>query len=65
MYLLFLIQNSVQQVYSGNIQIKFTSEGKLAICHELFKWGTSVKIKKIVELRKYYRDYLTNFLRNI
>lgn len=55
----------IKQLDNGNIQVKFTSGGKLAICHELFKWGTSVKIKKPTKLRKYYRDYLTNILRDI
>ena len=55
----------MKQLDNGNIQVKFTSGGKLAICHELFKWGTSVKIKKPTKLRKYYRDYLTNILRDI
>lgn len=55
----------MKQLDNGNIQVKFTSGGKLAICHELFKWGTSVKIKKPTKLKKYYRDYLTNVLRNI
>lgn len=52
----------IKQLDNGNIQVKFTSGGKLAICHELFKWGTSVKIKKTAELRKYYKDYLINIL---
>ena len=45
---------------NGNIQVKFTSGGKLAICHELFKWGTFVKIKRPAELKEYYKDYLIN-----
>lgn len=52
----------IKQLDNGNIQVKFTSGGKLAICHELFKWGTSVKIKKPTKLRKYYKDYLINIL---
>lgn len=52
----------MKQLDNGNIQVKFTSGGKLAICHELFKWGTSVKIKKTAEFRKYYKDYLINIL---
>lgn len=52
----------MKQLDNGNIQVKFTSGGKLAICHELFKWGTSVKIKKPTKLRKYYKDYLINIL---
>lgn len=52
----------MKQLDNGNIQVKVTSGGKLAICHELFKWGTSVKIKKPTKLRKYYKDYLINIL---
>lgn len=52
----------MKQLDNGNIQVKFTSGGKLAICHELFKWGTSVKIKKPTKLRKYYKDYLISIL---
>lgn len=54
----------IKQLDNGNIQVKFTSGGKLAICHELFKWGTFVTIKKPAELRKYYKNYLTNVVNN-
>ena len=54
----------MKQLDNGNIQVKFTSGGKLAICHELFKWGTLVTIKKPAELRKYYKNYLTNVVNN-
>lgn len=54
----------MKQLDNGNIQVKFTSGGKLAICHELFKWGTFVTIKKPAELRKYYKNYLTNVVNN-
>lgn len=54
----------IKQLDNGNIQVKFTSGGKLAICHELFKWGTFVTIKKSAELRKYYKNYLTNVVNN-
>lgn len=43
---------------NGNVQVKFTSGGTHAICHELFKWRTSVKIKRPIGLREYYKDYL-------
>lgn len=55
----------MKQLDNGNIQVKFTSGGKLAICHELFKWGTSVKIKKPVELKNYYKQYLSDVLNNL
>lgn len=54
----------MKQLDNGNIQVKFTSGGKLAICHELFKWGTFATIKKPAELRKYYKNYLTNVVNN-
>ena len=54
----------IKQLDNGNIQVKFTSGGKLAICHELFKWGTFITIKKPAELRKYYKNYLTNVVNN-
>lgn len=54
----------IKQLDNGNIQVKFTSGGKLAICHELFKWGTFVTIKKPAEQRKYYKNYLTNVVNN-
>ena len=54
----------MKQLDNGSIQVKFTSGGKLAICHELFKWGTFVTIKKPAELRKYYKNYLTNVVNN-
>ncbi len=55
----------METLKSGNIQVKFTSGGKLAICHELFKWGINVKIKKPTWLKEYYKDYLENILKNI
>ena len=50
---------------SGNVQVEFTSGGTYAICQELFKWGCSVKIQKPVELKNYYKRYLTDVLNNI
>ena len=50
---------------SGNVQVKFTCGGKYAICHELFKWGTNVQIKKPVELKDYYKQYLSDVLNNL
>lgn len=47
----------MKQLDSGNVQVKFTSGGTYAICQELFKWGCDVKIKKPVELKKYYKQY--------
>lgn len=50
---------------SGNVQVEFTSGGTYAICQKLFKWGCSVKIQKPVELKNYYKRYLTDVLNNI
>lgn len=55
----------MKQLDNGNIQVKFTSGGKLAICHELFKWGGKVKIKKPIKLKEYYKQYLSNVLNNL
>ena len=50
---------------NGNIEIKFTSGGTQAICYELFKWGTNVKIKSPIKLKKLYRTYMKSILDNI
>lgn len=50
---------------SGNVQVAFKSGGTYAICQELFKWGCSVKIQKPVELKIYYKQYLSDVLNNI
>ena len=55
----------METLKSGNVKVKFTSGGKLAICHELFRWGANVKIKKPTWLKEYYKDYLENILKNI
>lgn len=55
----------MKQLDNGNVQVKFTCGGKYAICHELFKWGTNVQIKKPVELKDYYKQYLSDVLNNI
>ena len=55
----------VKVLNNGNIEVKFKSGGKLAMCYEFFKWGANVKIKKPTELREYYRDYLKWVLENI
>ena len=54
----------VKQLENGSVQVKFTSGGTYAICQELFKWGCSVKIKKPVSLKEYYKNYLSNVLKN-
>lgn len=52
----------IKELPNGNIQVKFTSGGTHAICQELFKWGTDVKIKKPVEFMEYYKVYLSDVL---
>ena len=55
----------VKQLENGNIQVKFKSGGTYAICQELFKWGTNVKIKRPSSFKKYYKQYLTDVLNNL
>ena len=55
----------MKQLENGNVQVKFTCGGKYAICHEPFKWGGKVQIKKPVELKDYYKQYLSDVLNNI
>ena len=55
----------MKQLDNGNVQVKFTCGGKYAICHELFKWGGKVQIKKPVELKDYYKQYLSDVLNNL
>ena len=55
----------IKELENGNIEVKFKSGGKLAMCYEFFKWGDKVKIKKPVELKQYYKDYLQYVLDNI
>lgn len=55
----------MKRLDSGNVQVKFISGGKYAICHELFKWGGKVQIKKNVELKNYYKQYLSDVLNNL
>ena len=52
----------IKELENGNIQVKFTSGGTYAICQELFKWGTSVKIKKPEFFKQYYKTYLSDVL---
>lgn len=55
----------IKTLENSNIQVKFTSGGTYAICQELFKWGCSVKIQTPVDLKNYYKRYLTDVLNNI
>ena len=61
----FLPTQKMKALANGNVQVKFTSGGTYAICQELFKWGGSVKIQKPVELKDYYKRYLTDVLNNL
>ncbi|OLA74974.1 MAG: hypothetical protein BHW62_04925 [Acinetobacter sp. CAG:196_36_41] len=55
----------IKQLDNGNIQVKFKSGGTFAICQELFKWGTTVKIKKPSSFKAYYKQYLSDVLNNL
>ena len=55
----------IKQLDNGNIQVKFKSGGTYAICQELFKWGTTVKIKKPSSFKAYYKKYLSDVLNNL
>ena len=55
----------MKELENGNVQVKFTSGGTYAICWELFKWGTSVKIKKPESFKQYYKKYLSDVLNNL
>ncbi len=55
----------MKQLDNDNVQVKFTCGGKYAICHELFKWGGKVQIKKPVELKNYYKQYLKDVIDNL
>jgi len=55
----------IKELENGNIEVKFKSGGKLAMCYEFFKWGGNLKIKKPVELKEYYQDYLQYVIDNL
>ncbi len=55
----------IKQLENENVQVEFKSGGTYAICQELFKWGCKVQIKKPVELKDYYKQYLSDVLNNI
>lgn len=55
----------MKQLENGNVQVKFIAGGTYAICQELFKWGGKVQIKKPIELKNYYKKYLSDVLNNI
>ena len=55
----------LKELENGNIEVKFKSGGKLAMCYEFFKWGGNLKIKKPVELKQYYKDYIQYVIDNI
>ena len=47
----------LKEIEGGNIQVEFKSGGTHAICQELFKWGTDVKIQRPAELKIIYKTY--------
>lgn len=55
----------IKRLKNENVQVEFTSGGIYAICQELFKWGGKVKIKKPIELKEYYKQYLSDVLNNL
>lgn len=55
----------MKELDNGNIQVKFRASGTYAICQELFKWGTSVKIKKPSGFKAYYKKYLSDVVNNL
>ncbi len=55
----------IKELENGDVQVKFKSGGTYAICQELFKWGTSVKIKKPSKFKAYYKQYLSDVLNNL
>ena len=54
-----------KELENGNVEVRFKSGGKLAMCYELFKWGGNVRIKKPTELKTYYKDYIKYVLENV
>lgn len=61
----FYPTQKIKQLKNENVQVEFTSGGTYAICQELFKWGGKVKIKKPIELKEYYKQYLSDVLNNL
>ena len=55
----------IKTLDNGGIQVKFKSGGTYAICQELFKWGTNVKIKSPIKLKELYKTYMKSILDNI
>ena len=54
----------IKELKDGKVQVQFKAGGSYAICQELFKWGCSVKIKSPIELKEYYKTYLSDVLNN-
>ena len=55
----------VKELKNGNVEVRFTSGGTYAICQELFKWGTNVKVKSPEDFKDYYKTYLSSVLTSI
>ena len=55
----------IKKLENGNVRVKFTAGGTHAIFYNLFKWGSAVKIKKPIELREEYKQYLSDVINNL
>ena len=55
----------IKQMKNGNVKVKFTSGGTLAMCWELFKWGDKVKIVKPKKFKTFYKDYILDVLKTL
>lgn len=55
----------IKELLDGSVQVKFTAGGTYAICQELFKWGTNVKILKPAKFKEYYKAYLKDVLNSL
>ena len=56
---------SFKKTKNESVQVKFTAGGTVAICNELFKWGTSVKIKSPEVLKNIYKEKLEKVLEKL
>lgn len=55
----------IKELPDGNVQVRFSAGGTYAMCQELFKWGTNVKILKPAKFKEYYKKYLHDVLNSL